>query len=246
VVVCSYNGSRLIGGCLQGLREQTYSNYEVIVVDDGSTDTTASVAHAFGARVISTENQGLSSARNVGWQAATGEIVAYTDDDARPDPDWLLYLAGTFQRSDYGGVGGPNIAPPGDGLVAECVANAPGGPIHVLVTDTEAEHIPGCNMAFKKECLQAVGGFDPQFRTAGDDVDMCWRLQGRGWKLGFCAAAMVWHHRRTSLRTYWKQQVRYGKAEALLERKWPQKYNSAVSVGLRACAESAPVATATA
>src|SRR5204863_144550 len=78
------------------------------------------------------------------------------------------------------GVGGPNSGPPGDGPIAECVARAPGGPVHVLVTDREAEHIPGCNMGFRKSCLEAIGGFDPQFRTAGDDVDVCWRLQERG------------------------------------------------------------------
>jgi hypothetical protein len=146
---------------------------------------------------------------------------------ARPDPHWLTYLAATFMKSEYVGAGGPNIAPPDDGLIAECVANAPGGPIHVLLSDQEAEHIPGCNMAFRKSCLQAIGGFDPQFRIAGDDVDVCWRLQQRGWRLGFSPAAMVWHHRRNSVRTYWKQQKNYGKAEALLERKWPEKYNAA-------------------
>jgi hypothetical protein len=124
VVVCSYNGASLIRDCLEGLREQTYPDYEVIVVDDGSTDATAAIATSYGVQVISTENQGLSSARNVGLEAATGEIVAYTDDDARPDPDWLLYLAAAFQSSEYVGVCGPNIAPPGDGPVAECVANA--------------------------------------------------------------------------------------------------------------------------
>jgi len=56
-------------------------------------------------------------------------------------------------------------------------------------------------------------------------VDVCWRLQERGWTLGFSPAAMVWHHRRNSLRTYWKQQIGYGRAEAMLERKWPEKYN---------------------
>src|SRR5207253_2467489 len=80
-------------------------------------------------------------------------------------------------------------------------------------------------MAFRKTCLEAIGGFDPRFRIAGDDVDVCWRLQERGWTLGFHPAAMVWHHRRDSLRAYWKQQIGYGRAEAMLERKWPEKYN---------------------
>jgi len=225
VVVCTYNGSRTISECLDALTRLDYPDYEVIVVDDGSTDGAAAIAGRYACRLIQTENRGLSSARNAGLGAATGEIVAYLDDDASPDPHWLTYLAATFLSSSHAGVGGPNVAPPGDGPIAECVARAPGGPVHVLLTDREAEHIPGCNMAFRKACLEAIGGFDPRFRVAGDDVDVCWRLQERGWTLGFSPAAMVWHHRRNSLYAYWKQQIGYGRAEAMLERKWPEKYN---------------------
>src|SRR5947208_3887327 len=128
--------------------------------------------------------------------------------------------------SDHAGMGGPNI-PPDEGIVAEAVAHAHGGPIHVLLSDRVAEHIPGCNMAFWKDRLEAIGGFDVRYRTAGDDVDVCWRLQQQGWTLGFSAAAMVWHKRRDSVRGYLRQQRGYGKAEALLEAKWPDRYNGA-------------------
>ncbi|MDQ3931760.1 MAG: glycosyltransferase [Actinomycetota bacterium] len=226
VVVCTYNGERTLGDCLEGLAELPYPDFEVIVVDDGSTDASAAIATQYGVRVISTENRGLSSARNTGMLAATGEIIAYVDDDARPDLHWLHYLVADFRRGSEVGMGGPNIAPPGDGSIADCVAAAPGGPIHVLLSDRRAEHIPGCNSAFRKHALEAVGGFDPRFRVAGDDVDLCWRLQERGWSIGFSPSAMVWHHRRNSVRTYWRQQKGYGKAEALLERKWPERYNA--------------------
>lgn len=226
VVVCSFNGSRTIDECLQAVSKLRYPAFEVIVVDDGSEDETAAIAAQYDVTLLRTPNRGLSHARNVGWQAAKGEIVAYVDDDAYPDADWLAYLAATFRSGGYAGAGGPNIAPPDDGPIAACVARSPGGPQHVLITDTEAEHIPGCNMAFLRSALEVVGGFDVQFRVAGDDVDMCWRLRERGWKLGFSPSAQVWHHRRNSLRTYWRQQTGYGKAEALLEKKWPKKYNS--------------------
>ena len=227
VVVCSYNGARTLRDCMEGLARLEYPDHEVIVVDDGSLDQVSSIAQEYCTRVIRTENRGLSSARNTGWQAATGEIVAYTDDDARPDPHWLTYLAYAFTTSEHAGIGGPNIAPAGDGSIADCVANAPGGPVHVLISDRLAEHIPGCNMAFRKSALAALGGFDPIFRVAGDDVDLCWRLQDQGGTIGFHAGAMVWHRRRNSVRTYWRQQQGYGKAEALLERKWPERYNAA-------------------
>ena len=226
VVGCSYNGARTIRDCFDGLRNLQYPDYEVIVVNDGSKDRTATITQEYGFRLINTENRGLSSARNTGAEAATGEIVAYIDDDAYPDPQWLSYLANTFRNPVYAAVGGPNIPPPGDGPIADCVAYSPGGPVHVLLNDRNAEHIPGCNMAFRKSALMAIGGFDPRFRTAGDDVDVCWRILDQGWKIGFNPAAIVWHHRRNSLRAYWRQQKGYGRAEALLEAKWPEKYNS--------------------
>ena len=225
VVVCTHNGSATLRGCLEAVAALRYTAFETIVVDDGSTDATAAIAGGYDVRLISTENQGLSAARNTGLMAARGEIVAYLDDDARPDPHWLHFLVRGFRTTDHAAVGGPNLPPPDDGPIAACVANAPGGPIHVLVSDTDAEHLPGCNMAFRRDALLAIGGFDPQFRAAGDDVDVCWRLQEHGATLGFHAAAMVWHHRRRSVRGYWRQQRGYGHAEALLERKWPERYN---------------------
>jgi len=225
VVVSTLNGAATIRDTLVGLEQLDYPDYEVIVVNDGSTDATPQIASEYQVRLITTKNQGLSAARNVGTQAATGEIVAFIDDDAYPEIHWLRFLALAFMEGKYVGVGGPNLAPPNDGWVADAVANAPGGPNPVLLSDTVAEHIPGCNMAFRKDALEAIGGFDRVFRTAGDDVDVCWRLRDRGGLIGYSSAAVVWHHRRKSVRKFWRQQVGYGKAEALLEWKWPCRYS---------------------
>jgi cellulose synthase/poly-beta-1,6-N-acetylglucosamine synthase-like glycosyltransferase len=225
IVVCCYNGADTIRNCLESLVKLDYPNYEVIVVNDGSTDETVAIVKEYDFRLISIANQGLSNARNVGFESAAGEIVAYIDDDAFPDEQWLKYIAAKFHDTDCAGVGGPNIAPLGDGKIADCITNAPGGPMHVLVSDQEAEHIPGCNMAFRKDCLKAIGGFDQKFKIAGDDVDLCWRIREYGMWLAFSPAAKVWHRRRNSILAYWRQQKQYGKAEALLEKKWPQKYN---------------------
>lgn len=226
VAVCTYNGEQVIRDCMEGLLLLEYPDFEVIVVDDGSKDNTADIVAQYPFRIISTENRGLGSARNTALEAATGEIIAYTDDDARPDPHWLNYLAQTFMTTKHVAIGGPNIAPAGDGWIAECIANAPGGPVHVLLDDQIAEHIPGCNSAFRTENLRQIGGWDPRYRSAGDDVDICWRLQDMGWTIGFNPAAMVWHHRRNSIKAYWNQQIGYGKAESLLEEKYPEKYNA--------------------
>lgn len=227
VVVCSYNGSATIRQTLDALVQLDYPNYEVIVVNDGSTDHTADIAAEYAVTLISTENKGLSSARNTGYRAGSGEIVAYIDDDAFPEPHWLRYLALGYLQHDVVSVGGPNYPVPDDVLVADCVANAPGGPMEVMLTDTIAEHIPGCNMSFKRDALDKIGGFDAQFRAAGDDVDLCWRIIDQVGQIGFQPAAFNWHRRRNTIKGYWKQQRGYGVAEALLEKKWPSKYNVA-------------------
>ena len=226
VVVCSYNADRTMEACLVSLEHLNYPDYEVIVVNDGSTDHTLEIAERFPyARIITQPNRGLSVARNVGAEAATGEIVAYTDSDCVADPDWLTYLVSTMERKQLVACGGPNFPPPEDSLVPSAVAVSPGGPTHVLLTDETAEHIAGCNMAFRRDALLALGGFDPVYRAAGDDVDMCWRFQDAGHTIGFSPAATVWHFRRNTVGAYLGQQRGYGKAEALVYAKHPVRFN---------------------
>jgi glycosyltransferase involved in cell wall biosynthesis len=251
VVVASYNGEPTLPACLASLARLNYPDYEVILVDDGSTDSTPQIAAQVGGvtpcapsvrqeerrarndapypRFVClrhTANHGLSVARNTGIEAATGEIVAFTDADCRADEDWLYYVVGDLLNSAFVGMGGPNLLPPEDSAVAAVVMASPGGPAHVMLSDRQAEHIPGCNMVFYKWALTAIGGFDPVFRKAGDDVDVCWRLEQAGYKLGFSPAGMVWHYRRSTVRAYLKQQSGYGEAEALLVRKHPEYFNS--------------------
>lgn len=262
VVVASYNGDRTLKACLESLRNLNYPDYEVILVDDGSTDTTPQLAEQFRRGEAPDEpagatrsdgvdspgdrphqlvtsatagkfryfrhptNQGLSVARNTGISAADGEIVAFTDADCRVDGEWLYYVVADLLNGDFAAMGGPNLLPPEDAAVAAAVMVSPGGPAHVMLDDRQAEHIPGCNMAFFKAALTAVGGFDPIFRKAGDDVDICWRLQQAGFKIGFSPAAFVWHYRRSTVGAYLEQQRGYGEAEALLVRKHPEYFNA--------------------
>ncbi len=226
VVICAYNAERTMDACLASLRTLRYPNYEVIVVNDGSTDRTLEITQRYPeVRIFSQENKGLSVARNVGIENATGEIVAFTDSDCVVDPDWLTYLAYKFAHNGFVAVGGPNLPPPEDARIPACVAASPGGPTHVLIDDEVAEHIPGCNMAFLKSAFDEIGGFDPIYRAAGDDVDLCWRLQNQGHPIGFSPAAMVWHFRRNTIKAYLKQQMGYGKAEAQLYFKHPFRFN---------------------
>ena len=226
IVVCCYNAEPTLDECLQSLKELDYPAYEIIVVDDGSKDRTYEIAGKYSnVRRIQVPNGGLSRARNLGIEAARGEVVAFIDSDAYADPDWLYYMVSALDEHGAAAVGGPNLSPPADGFTAQCIDESPGNPTCVLVDNERAEHIPGCNMAFRKEAFNVVGMFDAQHRAAGDDVDLCWRLLVADKKIVYHPSAVVWHHRRPTIRTYLRQQKGYGFAEAHLQRRYPGRFN---------------------
>jgi len=235
VVVCTHNGAHRMASCLSALTALDYPDYEILVVDDGSTDHTAEVVSRFAdVRLIRIDHAGLGAARNRGAEAAKAELIAYTDDDCQPDAAWLTWLAYAFSKNEWDACGGPNLAPAPSLLIDAdthetavdqvVVISSPGAPSHVLLDDDRAEHLPGCNMAVRKGALQAIGGFNEGYWVAGDDVDFCWRLQEAGFQLGFIGVAFVWHWRRTTLWRYFEQQYGYGKAEALLMRDHPGRF----------------------
>lgn len=226
VIICSYNGASTVETCLRSMQRIRYPNFEIIFVDDGSTDNTQEILKQFPeVRNIYQKNMGLSYARNVGMNAAKGDVVVYTDSDCEADEDWLYYLALALVRSNHVGMGGPNLIPDEGSWVADCVGLSPGGPTHVMIDDRTAEHVPGCNMAFYTWAAKQTNGFDSQFRKAGDDVDFIWRLQHMGYSIGFSPAAQVWHYRRNTIQAYLKQQRGYGEAEAMLKYKHPDHFN---------------------
>ncbi len=225
IVVCTYNGSATLPACLESLEKLCHDSYEILLMDDGSTQDIAAIAKSFPTvRYVRLPHGGLSVARNEGAALATGEIVAYTDDDCLVDEDWLTHLAVAFEDPSCVAAGGPNIPPPPRNSTEATVAAAPGAPAHVLLNDSDAEHLPGCNLAIRKDLLQSIGGFRSQYRVAGDDVDICWRLRETGGRLRFAPAAMVWHHRRYRIKAYLRQQQGYGRAEALLMKDHPQRF----------------------
>lgn len=225
VIICVYNGMDRIGHALESLRRLRYPDYEVIVVDDGSSDGTLNlVAQYAEVRLIASVHAGLSVARNLGAATAMGAILAYTDDDCMVDPDYLFWLAKAYAENDWDACGGPNIPPEPECEDEAVVASSLGAPSHVMLDDVEAEHIPGCHLSVRVEAFEAIGGFRAQYRVAGDDVDFCWRLRDSGYKIGFHGASFVWHRRRATLMSYFRQQWGYGKAEAILMRDHPGKF----------------------
>jgi len=231
VVVCAYHSEDTLEECLAGCAALDYPDFEVIVVVDKSRDLSEAIAARWarkpGFRMFTPEtNRGLSAARNIGARNATGEIVAYLDADAYPDSDWLRYLALKFLQTKHAIVGGPNLNPPGANAISDCVDKAPGNPGLVMLDADVCDHVAGCNLAIRREFLDALGGFTESYRAGGDDVTLCWRVIRYGGSLGFAPGAMVWHYRRWTVRQYLKQQRTYGRGESALERDWPERFNS--------------------
>ena len=240
VVVSAYNAASTLGECLSSIRELNYPNYETIVVDDGSTDSTSEIANQDSVRTIRIEHKGLAAARNAGVEAASNEseIVAFIDADARADRDWLYHLVETIKRRDAAAAAGPNFAPDPQSARAAAMAAAPGLPQEVRAGDDRLAQLCGCNMAITKAALIKAGGFDPMFTTAGDDVDLSWRLTAANETLAYAPGAVVIHERRATLAAYLRQQRGYGTGEGLLYRKYPLRaadqdgmYAGASSIG---------------
>lgn len=224
-VVCAYNEEKRIGDCLASLARVDYPGFQVVVCDDGSTDRTLELARHSPFEVLDLPHGGLSAARNEGLAAARGDIVAYLDADAACHPEWPYHLALAFDDPDVVVAGGPNLPFPEADLVERAVAFSPGNPVEVLVGDDRAEHVPGCNMAVRRSALNEIGGFDPGYTAAGDDVDVCWRVLDRGGRIAFTPAAQVYHHRRDSVRGYLRQQRGYGRAERMLTGHHRERFN---------------------
>ena len=225
VVVCAYNEERRLGACLDSLTRVDYPGLQVVVCDDGSADRTLEIARRSPFEVLDLPHGGLSAARNAGLAAARGELVAYLDADAACHPEWPYHLALAFEDPRVVVVGGPNLPWPDAGLVERAVALSPGNPVEVLVGDDRAEHVPGCNLAVRRSALEGIGGFDVGYTTAGDDVDVCWRLMDLGGQIGFSPAAQVHHHRRDTVRGYLRQQRGYGRAERMLSGQHRHRFN---------------------
>lgn len=211
IVIPAYNAQRTIGqAVVESLaQERTGLEVEVIVVDDGSSDNTAEVAKSAGATVIRQENLGPASARNRGWQSATGRVICFTDADCIPSSDWVVHLLEGFTDWRVGAVAGSyDIANTGSWLARW---------VHREIMERHAR-MPasvrafGCyNVAMPRYVLEATGGFDPSYRRAsGEDNDLSYRILKAGWHINFRSEARVAHHHPERLWKYLREQCRHG------------------------------------
>ena len=229
VVVATCNRVRLLGRVVEALVAQSMARdrFELIVVDDGSTDGTealgAELAERHGVRYVRQANRGAAAARNRGIAEATGDAVAFTDDDCLVPTDWLERLADGYARHpEVVGVGGALVPEP-QALRSSAVARYEQWVAREVYGAGEAEVLGGfeCpaggtnNMSYRRETLREVGGFDEGFppRVWGEDADLKRRVTARGARLLYVPVAVV-HVRDYSLGTFLRQSVERGRGEA--------------------------------
>ena len=177
VIVCTYNRADLLGGALETLSRQTphASEYEVIVVDNNSTDNTHDIVAGFdhlgNVRYCSEIRQGLSHARNRGWQMAQGEYVAYVDDDCRVPDHWLGAAAEIIEHMSPAVFGGPYfpfyMTPKPAWFKDSYASNHKGDDARPLAQN---EYLSGGNIFFRRSLLQELNGFDARLGMRGDSL----------------------------------------------------------------------------
>lgn len=232
VVVVVRRRPRELARCMRGLTSLDWplDRLEVVVVDDCSGDRTPAVARAFarwtalrgGPRCVVEAlpcHVGISNARNAGVRATTGELIAFTDSDCVPAPDWLSQLTPYFRDERIGAVGGGV-----HGLFRRSMIQKYEhifSPLRMGDSRTRAgrgtpvPYMPTCNLIVRQAALDSCDGFPPAV-SLGEDVELCRRLEGRGWRLFFDPNGRVCHEHRGTLRTFLRRRFAYGASEGRL------------------------------
>lgn len=222
VIVPVLNREETIGRCVTSLLRASYPHdrREIVVVDNGSTDGTAEVVRGYPVRLVSETRRGLSQARNRGIEEGQGTILAFTDSDCYVSTRWLAELTEGLREDGVAAVTGDVVPyPPRTPVERYSARRKPStsGWQHSL----SAPWFNFMNTALRREVFERVGLFDPRFPGAGEDIDFAWRFFAAGLRLSRRPQPVVFHSQRATVEGLFRQQLRNGRAWALLMRKHP-------------------------
>ena len=225
VIVPAKNAAETIEDCLRGIFSQRYvgADIDVIVVDDGSTDRTAEIAKRWGARVIRQDNAGPAAARNAGADAALGDILAFTDADCVPDPEWLNHLTRPFIDPLVVGTKGVYRTHQ-SGIVPRFVQQEYGFKYQRMSRQKSIDFIDTYSAAYRREVFLANGGFDSAFAVPSvEDQEFSFRLARKGYRMVFSPRAVVYHQHDRDVREYGRRKFGIGYWKAFMLRWLPEK-----------------------
>ncbi len=223
VIVGVRNSEGTIGPCLESLLAQDYpkDRYEVIVVDNDSTDGTAARIKAAPVRYAS-EDRGHSAAwaRNRGLREARGEIIAFTDADCVAAPDWLRRGTAAFTSPAVGCVAGEIVAYPPRTLAERYAEARQALSQHYALTESFKPYAQTANAFYRGEALRRIEPFDTSLVIV-EDADLGWRMQDElGLSVVFCPEAVVHHKHRATVRELLRQRTGYGFSAVQIYRKY--------------------------
>jgi glycosyltransferase involved in cell wall biosynthesis len=217
VVICAYNAASCIQGIFDSLKNQTFTDFEIVVANDGSTDNTADIGKAAGARVIDMEHRGLSAARNVGINNSKADIVAIIDADCHASQNWLEEIHKEIESGETVVTGSTQI--PKSTFLGDCISGLgyPGGghlgfeSMWPVDKDGYTSHLAGGNCAFRKAPIQALGAFNEKLTITGDDVYLSMKILESGLKIKYDPQMIMTHNPRNDLVSFLRWHYSRGK-----------------------------------
>ena len=225
VIIPAFNAENTIDTTLQSLlAQENAGDFEIIVVDDGSTDRTAEIVGKYAVKLIRKENGGPASARNLGVKKSSAEIVLFTDSDCIPANDWIQKMIEPFRDENVSGVKGVYISR-NKSLIARIIQLEFEERYLMLKKQKDIDFVDSYSAAFKKTAFQSVGGFDTSFPKAdNEDVDLSYKLAGAGYKMVFQPEAVVEHlGHPSSLKRYIKVKFSRGFWRTAVYKRHPGK-----------------------
>jgi O-antigen biosynthesis protein len=234
VIVPAYQAARTLPALLASLSLQTFKEFELILVDDGSQDGTARTARSYPCKVLQMpENRGPARCRNEGARSALGEILVFTDSDCEVAPDWLERVDQHFRTEDVDAIMGRLVLKPssflGDSISA--LGFPAGGSIgfeKIWRVDEKGhtDSLSSCNCAVRRSLFWKVGGFDETFPYAGgEDSLFAYHLKKAGSRIRFSPDVIAYHGARDSLRSFLRWQFRRGQSSYIFSTKVREKGN---------------------
>jgi glycosyltransferase involved in cell wall biosynthesis len=226
VIVPAYNAASTLEACLQALLDQSMPReaYEVLVVDDGSTDQTAGIASRYPVRVLRQCHAGPASARNLGARSAGGVCLLFTDADCVPVGTWIDEITRPLEADNQvAGVKGVYRTHQ-TSLMARFAQLEFEEKYAGLSRLKSIDFVDTGSAAFRADAFWKAGGFDPSFPVASnEDTQLSFNLVAQGWRLVFAKGAAVYHQHSESLGRYLRRKWRHGYWRVRVYRRHPRK-----------------------